>query len=302
MLIKKKHSCRPIHGTQHAPWIFDCIFVPIKWVDFENCHGWLTRWYAKSSWEGRVCDRRLLFCLSLLIFWIALKPWGGWSFYCYPRHSLPGSVWRCIYICMKTSRGFVRKATTTTTTMGLGLVATAPVVTVGPQSEARQFFGRAPKTQLSNEQRAPGWWDDTGDYTTPLYLELLITHYKDLSPIYNHGSGNLLCLKGNYYWRHPTFWRADDHPLGRIVTIGPSKRMPRLTWHLWTSTRVMPECLWPLDLLRVMFYFVAWYSQWLFLVPLIGGRWYIITQLAIYKWYISGIYCQLGDYISPTTY
>ena len=39
--------------------------------------------------------------------------------------------------------------------------------------------------------------------------------------------------------------------------------------------------------------------QWLFLVPLIGGRWYIITQLAIYKWYISGIYCQLGTYISP---
>ena len=38
-------------------------------------------------------------------------------------------------------------------------------------------------------------------------------------------------------------------------------------------------------------------NQWLFLVPLIGGRWYIITQLAIYKWYISGIYCQLGTYI-----
>ena len=28
----------------------------------------------------------------------------------------------------------------------------------------------------------------------------------------------------------------------------------------------------------------------------------LITQLAIYKWYISGIYCQLGDYMSPTTY
>ena len=24
-------------------------------------------------------------------------------------------------------------------------------------------------------------------------------------------------------------------------------------------------------------------------------------QLAIYKWYISGIYCQLGDYMIPTT-
>ena len=29
--------------------------------------------------------------------------------------------------------------------------------------------------------------------------------------------------------------------------------------------------------------------QWSFLVPLIGGRYHIITQLAIYKWYISGI-------------
>ena len=42
--------------------------------------------------------------------------------------------------------------------------------------------------------------------------------------------------------------------------------------------------------------------QWSFLVPLIGGRDYIIPQKAIYKWYISGIYCQLGDYILPTTY
>ena len=46
------------------------------------------------------------------------------------------------------------------------------------------------------------------------------------------------------------------------------------------------------------------------LVPLIDGNIYIyiITQLAIYQWYISGVYCQLGDYnyiyryISPTTY
>ena len=42
--------------------------------------------------------------------------------------------------------------------------------------------------------------------------------------------------------------------------------------------------------------------QWSFLVPLIGGREHIITQLAIYKWYTSGIYCHLEDYISPTTY
>ena len=36
--------------------------------------------------------------------------------------------------------------------------------------------------------------------------------------------------------------------------------------------------------------------QWLFLVPVRGGRWHITPQKAIYKRYISGIYCQLGDY------
>ena len=36
-----------------------------------------------------------------------------------------------------------------------------------------------------------------------------------------------------------------------------------------------------------------------FLLPLIGGRWYIIPQLAIYKRYT---YCQLGDSMLPTTY
>ena len=33
------------------------------------------------------------------------------------------------------------------------------------------------------------------------------------------------------------------------------------------------------------------YDQWLFLVPVKGGRDYITSQKAIYKWYISGMYC-----------
>ena len=36
--------------------------------------------------------------------------------------------------------------------------------------------------------------------------------------------------------------------------------------------------------------------QWSFLVPLIGGRWYIIPQLAIYKWYILPIGWLYGTY------
>ena len=42
-----------------------------------------------------------------------------------------------------------------------------------------------------------------------------------------------------------------------------------------------------------------------FLVPLMGGGLYRITpegNIIIYKWYISGIYCHLGDYKLHTTY
>ena len=44
--------------------------------------------------------------------------------------------------------------------------------------------------------------------------------------------------------------------------------------------------------------------QWSFLVPLMGGRYHIIPQLAVYTTYIPLIYycLLLGDYISPTTY
>ena len=44
------------------------------------------------------------------------------------------------------------------------------------------------------------------------------------------------------------------------------------------------------------------YDQWLLLVPLKGGRWHTIPQLAVYTTYIPLIYCLLGDYMIPTTY
>ena len=45
---------------------------------------------------------------------------------------------------------------------------------------------------------------------------------------------------------------------------------------------------------------VTWEKgQWLFLVPLIGGRYHTIPQLAVYTTYIPLIYCQLGDYMVP---
>ena len=43
-------------------------------------------------------------------------------------------------------------------------------------------------------------------------------------------------------------------------------------------------------------------SQWIFQVPVKGGRDYRIPQLAVYTTYIPLIYCLLGDYIIPTTF
>ena len=42
--------------------------------------------------------------------------------------------------------------------------------------------------------------------------------------------------------------------------------------------------------------------QWLFLVPVKGGRWHIIPQLAIYTTYIPLIYCLLWGYMLPTIF
>ena len=43
--------------------------------------------------------------------------------------------------------------------------------------------------------------------------------------------------------------------------------------------------------------------QWLILVPLKGGRWHIIPQLAVYTTFIPLLlYCLLGDYMLPTTF
>ena len=56
---------------------------------------------------------------------------------------------------------------------------------------------------------------------------------------------------------------------------------------------------------KILWEVTSWihqFGQWLFLVPLIGGRYHIITQLAVYTTYIPLIYCQLGDYMVPTTY
>ena len=77
-----------------------------------------------------------------------------------------------------------------------------------------------------------------------------------------------------------------------------------LTWKKLVTTRIRlrpPEfrkvCL--SDLLPL--HYLTTY-QWLFLVPVKGGRWHIIPQLAVYTTYIPLIYCLLGGYMLPTTF
>ena len=53
------------------------------------------------------------------------------------------------------------------------------------------------------------------------------------------------------------------------------------------------------DLKGVNVYNMEEEIQWLLLVPLKGGRWHIIPQLAVYTTYSP---CLLGGYMLPTTF
>ena len=52
----------------------------------------------------------------------------------------------------------------------------------------------------------------------------------------------------------------------------------------------------------VKYFSICWFSQWLFLVPVKGDRWYIIPELAVYTTYIPLIYGLLGCYMLHTTF
>ena len=76
----------------------------------------------------------------------------------------------------------------------------------------------------------------------------------------------------------------------RVAVESSHCRCPRHDWDVvrsfhWHSRDDASTSHYVIDLSRGRRDF----SQWSFLVPLIGGRYHIITQLAIYKWYISGI-------------
>ncbi len=47
---------------------------------------------------------------------------------------------------------------------------------------------------------------------------------------------------------------------------------------------------------------MAHFSMVVEMVPLKGGRWHIIPQLAVYTTYIPPIYCPLGGYIQPLNF
>ena len=67
---------------------------------------------------------------------------------------------------------------------------------------------------------------------------------------------------------------------------------------LW-KTLIQRKYCW---LISIIISFYVHFINSCFWFPLIGGRGYIIPQLAVYTTYIPLIYCQLGDYMLPTTY
>ena len=100
--------------------------------------------------------------------------------------------------------------------------------------------------------------------------------------------------------------RTNANNLQPTAIRQPSSRTP--PYSDGTAPRKRPsasEAPWPPRRLGASWAKAGWkirQVQWIFLVPVKGGRDYIIPQKAIYKWYISGIYCQLGDYMLPTTF
>ena len=90
------------------------------------------------------------------------------------------------------------------------------------------------------------------------------------------------------------------HFSGFMLIFG---RVPQNTASIFDTV-----CLWMVGNLYIDFIHqypleMSGMSQWLFLVPLKGGIGSIFhpPEGKDYKWYISGIYCQLGDYMLPTT-
>ena len=92
-----------------------------------------------------------------------------------------------------------------------------------------------------------------------------------------------------YFRKHPDEWRNIWEELDLPNLIGGKKS------RLGTEKKHPLKKMVGINLMIPNMYWV----QWSFLVLLTGGRRYII----IHNWqYIPLVYCQLGDYISPTTY
>ena len=110
------------------------------------------------------------------------------------------------------------------------------------------------------------------------------------------------------YARHRTIPAEPARTLQRTAPV--QWRVPwdnRKVWYCFESAFVLLFLLFLLfalfllsSLLLLFSEQICTSSQWLLLVPLIGGRWYIITQLTVYTTYIPLIYCQSGDYMLPT--
>ena len=104
---------------------------------------------------------------------------------------------------------------------------------------------------------------------------------------------------------HKNNFQSTEKPMNWIDLPPQIPRNPQLT-DGWSDLKLLFLKRRPLEcqLNRLMNARSKCLDQWLFLVPLKGGIGSIFhpPEGKDYKWYISGIYCQLGDYMLPTTF
>ena len=137
---------------------------------------------------------------------------------------------------------------------------------------------------------------------TLYYLPLFRVRTKMRNEVISLSSWLLFLVRGIYLTENPKKWQWQGHLPGPHQKLQNPGFWPTQNFSPSGSRCALKLCLWAKlwFLTRGANQLTGSISEkWSFLLPLIGGRWYIIPQLAIYKPYT---YCQLGDSMLPTTY
>ena len=119
-------------------------------------------------------------------------------------------------------------------------------------------------------------------------------HYVDVSK--NNGTPKIIHFNRAFHSKlsilgYPYFWK---HPCSLSQLGRDEKKTKKKSLRPGDTLVLLFAWILHLHLAPYQTFGSEMFFQWLFLVPLIGGRWYIITQLAVYTTYIPFIYCLLG--------